>query len=170
MNGPLAFLVILGAVLGGLVAWSALRPDPVGKRVRQRASQGGLQGRLDEWLYWEAPLASIRIKDPKILQQINTTNPWLRSIQSLVRRVSVEDNVDENEAFARLKKRAKTPIAQAYLRGELGRATRLHWRSRYRGRPSLFWPWYYGVALVRHGRRHMILETMSTALQELRTT
>jgi hypothetical protein len=162
-------LLLIGGVIGGAFVWIKLQPDDVGRRLRRRKEVVGLQGRQTEWLYSEAALDR---PDPKALSSDATgllVRPGLRGLQAVVRKEALETNTTLELAHGRLRSRAKDPMLKAFLDGEMNRAIRLHWRGKYRGPPSLFLAWFYLVAVIRYGRRHLYLDTLAAALKELRT-
>ena len=170
MDPVIVFVLIFGSVFGAVLLWTKLRPDPVGYRTRLRRNRSGLQGQLDEWLYWQAPLTKPPMRRVVDAEPQPGESPWLRALQTLVRREMLEADVEPAEAFGRLQARAKTPLSRAFLQGKVSRAIRLHWSTRYDGPDVLYPLWFYGVALIRYGRRHLYLDTLSAALKELRNT
>lgn len=142
--------------------------DDVGRRLRRRKAVVGIQGRQTEWLYSEAALDK---PDASLLAANATgllTRPGLRALQAVVRKEALETNVDLPKALARLKEESTSALAKAFLEGNMGRAIRIHWRSRYRGPSSLFPFWFYLVAYIRYGKRHLYLDTLAAILQEFR--
>lgn len=168
MNPFTAFLLIVGALVAGALLWSGVRPDTVGRRTRVRRTVAGLQGKLTDWLYWDAPLKKPNTKDLDAAPTTAALSPADRALQAVVRREALELGLAPTAAYEHLKQRVQTPVARAFLEGEMGAAVRAHWRRRYRGRPGLFYLWFYLIALIRYGKRHLYLETLSAALQELK--
>lgn len=160
-------LIIVAGVMGAFV-WSKLVPDDVGRRLRRPRAVVGLQGRQTEWLYAEAALDR---PDPAQLHANAAgllARPGLRALQAVVRREAIQTNTTVQLAHERLLKRSKGELATAFLEGRMGRAIRIHWRTRFRGPSSLFLAWFYLVAVIRYGRRHLYLDTLAAALKELR--
>lgn len=165
----LGIILGVGALIVGVFVWNKLAVDDVGRRLRRKREVVGLQGRQTEWLYAEA---SLDRPDPTQLASDASgllTRPGLRSLQAVVRREALVSNLTVQLAHQRILARTKGPLGQAFLKGEMSRAIRIHWRSRYAGPPQLFLLWFYLVASIRYGRRHLYLDTLHAALKELRT-
>lgn len=165
----IAIPLVIASVIALVVVWARVSHDKVGAKPRERKQLAGLQGRLSEWLYWDAPLDApdVRSLDDRALTA--TTPPAHRALLAVVRRESYEGGVSLEEAYERVRRRAASPVASSFVRGRLGDAVRVHWASRYRGPAGLFLLWFYAVAYPRYGRRRLTLETLAQALKELRT-
>jgi hypothetical protein len=168
MSFFLGSMLGIAGILFAILLWKSLPADNVGRPPRVRRQETGFQGRLTEWLYWDAPLSAPRTKDLDAPATERLARVGDRALFAALSRVQSERQVSLEEAHRLIKKHAKSPAARAFLDGRMRRATRLHWRSRYGGPPSLFVVWYYLIAVVRYGRRHLYLETLSAVLQELR--
>jgi hypothetical protein len=163
-----AVTVLVGALLVGAFVWSKLTADDVGRRLRRPRAVVGLQGRQTEWLYAEAALDR---PDPTQLSSNAAgllARPGLRALQAVVRREALETNVTVQLAHQRLLQRTRSDLGRAFLEGRMSRAIRVHWRRRYAGPSALFLPWFYLVAVIRYGRRHLYLDALAAALKELR--
>lgn len=169
MSVLVSVLLILSVLVLGPWLWTKVAVDRVGRPIRTRRGTGGLQGRLMEWLYFDAPLQKPRIKQLDELRPEANLRPADRALQAAVRQEAIEHGLGLAEAHQRLQQRFRSPLASAFLSGKMERAIRTHWRTRYRGPPRLFWPWYYLVASIRYGRRRLFLETLTATLKELRT-
>jgi hypothetical protein len=169
MDFIISMLLIIGACFVLAFAWFKLSHDPVGKKQRARRTSAGLQGRVDEWLYWQAPVTKPPMKKIYNAEPMPTDPPWLRALQTLIRQEAAGSNVAPEAAYAKLVARHRAPLPQAFLKGQVQRAIRTHWRRQYRGPDGLFFVWLYLVAYPRHGRRHLYLDSMSAALKEMRT-
>ena len=169
MDPVVTLLLILGAVFTGAILWFRLAHDPVGYRERRRRLKAGLQGRLDEWLYWQAPLSGPPMKKLFTHEPQPGDAPWFRALQVVIRAEALRTNVEPQAAYAKLQARYRSPLALAFLRGRVRTAIQTHWRSRYGGPDALFYPWFFLVAYPRYGRRHLYLDTLSAALEEFRT-
>jgi hypothetical protein len=169
MTHGLAVPLVIASLIALVVVWARVAHDKVGAKPRERKQLAGLQGRLSEWLYWDAPLDAPDLEslDDKALSA--TTPPAHRALLAVVRREALEGGVPLKEAYDRIRKRATSPVAHAFVRGEMGRAVRAHWSGRYAGPDGLFILWFYAVAYPRYGRRRLTLETLAQALKELRT-
>jgi hypothetical protein len=169
MTDPaVATFFIVGGLLVGAFVWAKLVPDDVGRRLRRPRTVVGLQGRQTEWLYSEAALDR---PDPDQLGSNAAgllARPGLRALQAVVRREAIQRNLTVQLAHQRLVQQTKSELGRAFLEGRMSRAIRIHWRSRYNGPPSLFLAWFYLVAVIRYGRRHLYLDTLAAALKELR--
>lgn len=169
MDFIVSMLLIIGSCFVLAFAWFKLSHDPVGKKLRGRRTSAGLQGRVDEWLYWQAPVTKPPMKKIYNAEPMPTDPPWLRALQTLVRQEAAATNAAPEVAYGQLVARHRGPLAQAFLKGQVQRAIRTHWRRQYRGPDSMFFVWLYLVAYPRHGRRHLYLDSMSAALKEMRT-
>lgn len=169
MSLVVGILFILGALVLGALLWTSLVHDRVGRRERRRGEATGLQTQVAEWLRYDAAVAKPSLERLGAHTPEAPVNPADRALHAVVLREAVERNLALPKAHERLKERARSPLARAFLAGRMGRAVRIHWRSRYTGPPALFWPWFYAVATVRYGRRHMFLDTLSATLREFRT-
>jgi len=168
VDAAVPIFLILGGLITGAIVWAKLAHDDVGRQLRQRRTQVGLQGRQTEWLYAEATLDR---PDPDQLASNAAgllARPGLRALQAVVRREAIQTNVAVQLAHQRLLQRTRSPLARAFLEGKMRRAIRIHWRSRYKGPTNLFLAWFYLVAVIRYGRRHLYLDTLAAALKELR--
>jgi hypothetical protein len=167
----IALSVVVGLVALGVIAfaWVKLSHDPVGKKKRQRRETSGLQGRVDDWLYYQAPTTRPAMK--KLFNVESTPNdpPWLRALQTVVRAEVATTSAAPEAAYGQLLARHRGPLVQAFLRGQPSKAIRLHLRRRYAGPDPLFFVWMYLLAYPRYGRRHLYLDALSAALKELRT-
>jgi hypothetical protein len=168
MSVVVSIVIFITVFIVGAIVWTKLQHDSVGRRQRQRRQATGLQGQVAEWLYWDAAVTKPDLKRfQKDAEEKAPTTPSDRALHAAVLRESLEANVSLAEAYERLKKRANKPLSRALLNGQLRRAIRIHWSSRYKGPESLFLPWYFLVASIRYGRRHMYLDTIAAALKEL---
>ena len=165
----LAIPIVLLSAIALVLVWARVAHDKVGAKPRERKQLAGLQGRLSEWLYWDAPLDAPDLEALDDRPLTATTPPAHRALVAVVRREALDGGIPMREAYDRIRARTKTPVARAFLRGEMGDAVRAHWTSRYRGPEGLFMLWFYLVAMPRYGRRRLALETLAQALKELRT-
>lgn len=169
MEFVFSILLIIGAIFVLAFAWFRLGHDAVGKKTRGRRTTAGLQGRVDEWLYWQAPVTRPSMKKIYSAESMPDDPPWLRALQTLVRQEVAASQAAPETAYARLVARHRAPLPQAFLKGQVRRAILLHWRRQYGGPSSLYHAWLYLVAYPRYGRRHLYLDAMSAALKEMRT-
>lgn len=167
---------IVLSILIGIVAlfvltfvWFKLGHDRVGKKERIRRTAAGLQGRLDEWLYWQAPLTKPPMKRLFTHEPTATDPPWLRALQTIIRAEASQSQAEPEAAYNKLLARHPSPLATSFLRGQVSKAIKIHWRGRYRGPDGLFFLWLYLIAFPRYGRRHLYLDALSAALKEFRT-
>lgn len=168
MSFVLGIILSLGGLLFGIVLWKKLPSDVVGKKERMRRKETGFHGQLTEWIYWDAPLDPPRINAIGDQNVDRSARIGDRALMALLHRLSAERQVSVEEAHGLLLMRARSPRDKAFLAGRMARAVRYHWYARFKGPDLLFYPWYYLVAMVRYGRRHLYLDTLSTVLQELR--
>lgn len=167
MSFVIGILMTLGALLFSIVLWKRLPVDAIGRRARIRRKETGFHGQLTEWIYWDAPL------DPPAVDEIGDASRDRsgrigdRALLAVLHRHAAEKQVSLEEAHRLLLEKDHTARVRAFLRGKMRRAIRSHWRTRYRGPHFLFYPWFYLVAAVRYGRRHLYLESLSGILQEL---
>jgi hypothetical protein len=167
----LGSLLALAGLLFAVLLWQKLPTDGVGRPPRVRREQeGGIQGRAAHWLCWDAALDSPRQKDLHKPVQERAQQVGMRSLAAAVVRFQHERQVSLEEAHALLQKEVSSPATRAFLAGKMRRAIRIHWRYRYMGPSFLFIPWFYLVAKIRYGYRHLYLETLAAVLQELRRT
>lgn len=160
--------MIAAVVFGGFL-WASLPRDPVGRADRARLKQVGLQGQLTEHLYWDAllePPRPDRLKPPTASGGGRLAD---RVLWAVVSRYARTHRLGMDEAIVRLHTEVRSPAATAFLKGKMRRAVRMHWRRRFTGPSFMFVPWYYLVITVRHGRRHLWLDAMSSILKEIRT-
>lgn len=167
---------LLGGLLGlagfvfAILVWQSLPHDPVGRPARIRRRETGLHGRVSEWLYWDAPLRSPRTKNLETPAEQRLAQVGDRALSAVVGRVQTERQIPPEEAREILLKETRSPTVRAFLEGRMGRAKRLHAHTRYTGPAFLFLPWYYLVACIRYGHRHLYLDTLAAVLQEMRRT
>lgn len=168
MSVAVAIVVIMGSLTAGLFLWRALPPDAVGRPARIRRTSPGFQGQLTEWLYWDAELQRPR---PDKLGDAAAGLPGRvadRALFAVVHRHGVQSNLQPAKALADLRTKTKNPAARAFLDGKMSRAVRLHWRNQYGGPDGLYILWFYFIAVIRYGKRHLYLDTLSAVLKELR--
>lgn len=170
MNPVLVWLSFFVAIFLGIILWSRLRPDPVGKRTRQIKYQSGIHGRVDEWLYWRAEIGKPSLAKVVDVSPNPPDNPWLRALQAVVRQEAHRSGVELKSARDALLARHQSALTKSFLRGRVHSSIRAHARSRYRGPGPLFSLWLYFVAYPRYGRRYLYLDTIAHALQEMRNT
>ncbi len=169
MSLIVAIPLLIGVLVLGTILWPKVTHDGVGRRTRVRRQPSGLQGQVAEWLYCDAAVrrpdvrryadADGRAEPPK--------EPADRALHAVVLREALESSLPMDVAYQRVKQRATSPAARAFLNGRVGRAIRLDWERRYHGPDALFMPWFYLVATVRYGRRHLFLETLTDLMKEL---
>ncbi len=170
MSYFIGIILGLAGLLVAILVWNSLPTDGIGRARRLRREEAGLQGRLTEWLYWDATLQSPRVKNIDAPNQERLNRVGDRALWSVLARLQTERQVSMDEARRLLRNEVHHGAARAFLDGNMRRAMRLHWWRRYTGPAFLFIAWYYLVAMVRYGRRHLYLETLSAVLQELRKT
>lgn len=162
-----AIVLALGAAAAAVALWRVLPAD----LAAPAAPAGGLQGRAANWLASAAPILAPE-PDPDgeglAWPASGERSPADRVLNALVHVTMSQAGVDRRAALERLGRRARTPAARSFLTGHMRRAVRQHLRTRYRGPPALFPAWYYAVAMVRHGPRHLHLETLHAIHAELR--
>jgi hypothetical protein len=170
MSAVIAILILITVLVVGALIWTKMRQDKVGRISPRRKDPVGLQARVSEWLTWDAvvgrPDLGRYAEDAKDTGQ--PRDPVDRALYAVVLREALAHNLRPPDAYQRLRKRTKDPVGLALLRGKLGQATRTHWRRTYRGPDALYLPWYWFVAVPRHGRRQLVMETLSHALKEWR--
>lgn len=169
MSLIVAIPLLIGVLVLGTILWPRVVHDGVGRRTRVRREPSGLQGQVAEWLYWDAAVRRPDVRryaDPETPAE-PPKEPADRALHAVVLREALEHRLPMDVAYQRVKQRATSPAARAFLNGRVGRAIRLDWQRRYRGPDALFLPWFYAVATVRYGRRHLFLETLSHLLKEL---
>jgi hypothetical protein len=168
MSLAIAIPLLMIVLVVGTILWPKVRPDNVGRKNRVRRQRTGLQGQVGEWLYWDAPVAKPDLaRYAEGASADNPENPADRALHALVVRLALEQRLGMADAYQRLKSRGTDPVVRAFLNGKTGQAVRIHWQRRYRGPEALFYPWFYAIATVRYGRRHLFLETMSALLKEM---
>jgi hypothetical protein len=167
MSFVVGTLLSLVGLLFAILVWQSLPTDGVGRPPRHRRQETGFQGRLTEWLYWDAPLQAPRMKAMGATTQERLGHVGDRALIAVLSRIAPERGVTVQDAHPLLLKEVRAGPARAFLEGRMGRAMRAYWRQRYLGPSFLFLPWYYLVAMVRYGRRHLYLETLASVLQEL---
>lgn len=169
MSLVIAIPLLIGVLVLGTILWPKIRHDGVGRRTRVRREPSGLQGQVAEWLYWDAAVRRPdvrRYSEPEQRAE-PPKEPADRALHAVVLREALERRLPMDIAYQRVKQRAKSSAARSFLNGQMGRAVRSDWQRRYRGPGALFVPWFYLVATVRYGRRHLFLETLSHVLKEL---
>ena len=169
MSIVLAITMILAVLVAAVFLWTKISHDAVGRRQRTRRQPAGLHSQVSEWLYWDArvakPMLDRYAAQPKA--QGPPQDPADRALHAIVLKEALVNNITMDRAYVRIKQRTKSPKARAFMAGQMGRAVRLHWRSRFHGPDGLFVLWFYLVAGPRHGRRHLFLETISSVLKEM---
>ena len=168
MNPVLVFLAFFTALFLGILLWTRLRPDPVGRRTRQIKYQSGIHGRVDEWLYWRAEIGKPALSKVVDVSPNPPDNPWLRALQAVVREEAHRTGLDLKDAREALLAKHQTALTKAFLRGRVHAAMRAHGRSLFRGPGAFFHLWLFFVAYPRYGRRYLFLDTIAHALQEMR--
>jgi hypothetical protein len=168
MNPVVVWLAFFAALFLGVILWTRLRPDPVGRRTRQVKYQSGIHGRVDEWLYWRAEIGRPQLAKVIDVSPNPPDNPWLRALQAVVRQESHRSGTELKLARDALLAKSHSALTRSFLRGRVHGAVRAHARSRYRGPSALFDLWLYFVAYPRYGKRYLYLDTIAHALQEMR--
>lgn len=161
----------LGIVLGLsglvmlLVLWGKLPRDEIGRTDRRRRYQHGVQGRLSEFLYWDALLEGRHSDDSAVAGPYTRTGD--RALSMVVSRYQTENRLEREDARSGLQREVQSRAAKAFLAGDMDQAIIAHWRARYRGPRPLFRLWFHLVARIRYGHRHMYLDTLTFILQEI---
>ncbi len=159
----LAFIVLTALV------WKKVAHDDVGD-VRRKVKPEGVQGKVAFWLQENAPLRPPRPPTrPRKGGKPDPESPAGRALAAMMRQEMVLNQVAPEIAHQRLLNRSPGPVSHAFLEGRMGRAMVLHTRSLYAGPPWLFWPWFTFIAMIRFGRRRLYLDTVTHAVQEMRT-
>lgn len=170
MSFVLGMLLSIGAGVFAIVLWQKLPADRVGFRTRERRRASGFQGQMTEWLYWDATLQPPRPDDIADTKRDRSSQIADRALLAVVHRHATEHRLSLTDAHKALLKETKHPAVRAFLDGKMRAAVRHHWYFRYQGPDFLFYPWFYLIAVVRYGKRHLYLETLSAVLKELQTT
>lgn len=162
MIGLLTFALVV-------VVWRKVAHDDVGD-VRRRVDPEGVQGKVALWLEENAPLRPPRPPTkPRRRGRPDPESPAGRALAAMMRREMVTQQITPEAAHQRLIARSPGPVSQAFLQGKMGRAMVLHTRSLYAGPPWSFWPWFAFIAMVRFGRRRLYLDTVTHAVQDMRS-
>ena len=169
MSWTAAIVIGLVVLILVVIVWKKVAHDDVGD-VRRKPTPEGVQGRVAFWLDENAPLRPPRPPTkPRKRGKPDPESPAGRALAAMMRAEMVIHQVPPDAAHQRLIARSPGPVSQAFLEGKMGRAMVLHTRSQYAGPPALFWPWFAFIAMVRYGRRRLYLDTVTHAVQEMRS-